>query len=144
MITDRFEVPSRLKSTGIVLLLIGVAALIAGYFTMLPGGEHHEQARFWTVLLQNSVFFLFISAASIFIQAAAGLAQGGWIVAYRRVPEAIGANVWLFGAIATVVMFLIAFTFRIHTPEGHEINPIYRWMTPIDPHTGHADKIAQG
>lgn len=131
MITDRFEVPSRLKSTGIVLLLIGVAALVAGCVTLLPGGEHHEQARFWTVLLQNSVFFLFISAASIFIQAAAGLAQGGWIVAYRRVPESIGANVWIFGLIALVVLFCIVFG------QG-EHNPIYHWVHP------HGDKVLEG
>jgi hypothetical protein len=131
MITDRFEVPSRLKSTGIVLLLIGVAAVVAGCFTLLPGGEHHEQARFWTVLLQNSVFFLFISAASIFIQAAAGLAQGGWIVAYRRVPEAIGANVWIFGVIALIVLFTIVFGLGEH-------NPVYHWVHP------HGDKILEG
>ncbi|MFA6059682.1 MAG: quinol:cytochrome C oxidoreductase, partial [Taibaiella sp.] len=115
MITERFEVPSRLKSTGIALLLVGLAVLIAGIF-MLRGGNEHEQARFWTVLLQNSVFFLFISAASIFIQAAAGLAQGGWIVAYRRVPESIGANVWIFGLIALVVLFSIVFGLGEHNP----------------------------
>jgi hypothetical protein len=130
MITERFEVPSRLKSTGLVLLLVGVAALIAGCFILLQGGEH-DHARFWTVLLQNSVFFLFISAASIFIQAAAGLAQGGWIVAYRRVPESIGANVWIFGLIAIVVLFSIVFGLGEH-------NPIYHWVHP------HGDKILEG
>jgi hypothetical protein len=130
MITERFEVPSRLKSTGIGFLLIGVAVLLAGIFMLLKGTEH-DQARFWIVLLQNSVFFLFISAASIFIQAAAGLAQGGWIVAYRRVPEAIGANVWLFGLIALVVLFTIVFGLGEH-------NPIYHWVHP------HGDKILEG
>jgi hypothetical protein len=130
MITERFEVPSRLKSTGIGFLLIGVAVLLAGIFMLLKGTEH-DQARFWIVLLQNSVFFLFISAASIFIQAAAGLAQGGWIVAYRRVPEAIGANVWLFGLIALVVLFTFVFGLGEH-------NPIYHWVHP------HGDKILEG
>lgn len=130
MITERFEVPARLKSTGLILLVIGIVALIAG-FIVLRGGEQHEQARFWTVLLQNSVFFLFITTASIFIQAAAGLAQGGWIVAYRRVPEAIGANVWIFGAIALVVLFTIVFVLGDH-------NPIYHWVNP------HGDKILEG
>jgi hypothetical protein len=131
MITERFEVPSRLKSTGLVLLLVGVAALVAGCFMLLQGGTEHDHARFWAVLLQNSVFFLFISAASIFIQAAAGLAQGGWIVAYRRVPEAIGANVWVFGLIALVVLFTIVFGLGEH-------NPIYHWVHP------HGDKILEG
>jgi len=130
MITERFEVPSRLKSTGIGLLLIGVIALIGG-FIALKGGNEHDQTRFWIVLLQNSVFFLFIAAASIFIQAAAGLAQASWIVAYRRVPESIGANVWIFGLIALVVLFCIVFGLGEH-------NPIYHWVHP------HGDTILEG
>lgn len=131
MITERFEVPSRLKSTGLVLLLVGVAVLIAGCFMLLQNGTEHDHARFWIVLLQNSVFFLCITAASIFIQAAVGLAQGGWIVAYRRVPESIGANVWIFGLIAIVVLFSIVFGLGEH-------NPIYHWVHP------QGDKILEG
>lgn len=130
MITERFEVPSRLRTTGLVLLIIGIVSLIAG-FALLAGGDQYEQARFWTVLLQNSVYFLFISSASLFIMAAAGLAQGGWIVAYRRVPEAIGVNVWVFGVIALVILFSIVFGLGDH-------NPVFHWVHPGD------DKILQG
>jgi len=136
MISERFEVPSRLKSTAIGLLLIGVIALIGG-FICLKGGNEHEQTRFWIVLLQNSVFFLFISAASIFIQAATSLAQASWIVAYRRVPESIGANVWVFGLIALVVLFCIVFGFNV-TEHGHIHNPIFHWVTP------NGDEILEG
>jgi len=130
MITERFEVPSRLKSTGIAFLLIGILTVVIGAIALLRGTEH-DQARFWIVLLQNSVFFLFITTASIFIQAAAGLAQGGWIVAYRRVPESIGANVWIFGVIALVVLFTIVFGLGDH-------NPIFHWVHP------EGDKILEG
>ncbi len=130
MITERFQVPSRLRTTGLVLLIIGILTIIGGFVILLPGNEY-DQARFWTVLLQNSVYFLFISSASIFIQAAAGLAQGGWIVAYRRVPEAIGANVWIFGVIALVVLLTIVFGLGDH-------NPIYHWIHPG------GDKILEG
>lgn len=123
--------------TSLALIVVGLITIIAGGIVLLGSADNNDKIRFWDGLLHNSIFFLVISAASIFILAASSLAQGGWIVAYRRVPEAIGANVWLFGIIATVVMFLIAFTFRIHTPEG-DINPIYRWMTP-----GH-DEIIKG
>lgn len=128
MITDRFEVPSRLRLTGIVLLLIGVATLIGGMIGLMTGG-HYEQARFWVGLLHNSIYFLFIAISAVFIQAAAGLAQGEWIVAYRRIPEAIGANVWVFGLITLVVMLSIVF-------GGH--SSIYPWV-----HPGH-DTILQG
>lgn len=40
-------------------------------------------------------------------------------------PEAIGANVWVFGLIAAVVLLFIAFGLDI---DGH--NPIYHWVHP--------------
>lgn len=121
---ERFELPAKLRNTSLALILVGVLVLIIGGITLLSG-DHHDQTRFWLVLLQNSVFFLMITVASIFIQAAASLAQGGWIVAYKRVPEAIGANVWVFGLIAAIVLLFIAFGLDI---DGH--NPIYHWVHP--------------
>lgn len=137
--TERFEIPARLKTTSMVLMLIGIVTLLIGAFTLLnshhPDHEimHAEKTRFWIVLLHNSVFFLLMTVAAVFVQAAASLAQGGWIVAYKRVPEAIGANVWVFGVIAAVVLFMIAFVFDV---DGH--NPIYHWVHP------EGDKILEG
>jgi hypothetical protein len=121
---ERFEIPANLKRTSMALLGIGVITLIIGIVSLL-GGDSMDKTRFWAVLLHNSVFFTLIATASIFVQAASSLAQGGWIVAYRRVPESIGANVWIFGLITVVVTFLIVFVFRI---DGK--NPIYEWVTP--------------
>lgn len=129
---ERFEIPARMKNTGLALMVIGLIVLIIGAVSLL-GGDHFDKTRFWLVLLQNSVFFLLISVVSVFIQAAASLAQGAWIVSYKRVPEAIGANVWVFGLIAAIVLFTIAFTFNI---DGH--NPIYHWMHP------QGDKVLEG
>lgn len=129
---DRFEIPARMRSTSLALMAIGLLVLIIGAITLL-GGDHTAQTRFWIVLVHNSVFFLLITVASVFIQAAASLAHGGWIVAYKRVPEAIGANVWVFGVIAAIILFLGAFVFNI---DGH--NPIYHWVHP------HGDKILEG
>jgi len=125
---DRFEIPARLRNTSLAFIGVGVLTLIAGIACLLMG-QHHtdvDRARFWAVLLHDSVFFTLITAVSVFIQAAVSLAQGSWIVAYRRVPEAIGANVWVFSTIAIVVMFLIVFTFR----DAHGVNTIYQWVTP--------------
>lgn len=122
---DRFEIPASLKRTSMALILIGIITLIAGGIILLGSADVHDKTRFWVILLQNSVYFLLITVVSIFIQAAASLAQGSWIVAYRRVPEAIGANVWVFSLIACVVMFLIIFTFN---PGGY--NPVYPWVNP--------------
>ncbi len=132
MITDQFSVPSRLKTSGLILTLIGVATLIAGVFAFLLNGDgHYDVARFWVMLLQDSVFFLMIAVSSVFIMAAAALAQGSWIVAYRRVPEAIGANVWVFGLITLIVLLCIVFGF-------HEHNPVYHWVHP------EGDEILEG
>jgi len=121
---ERFEIPARLRNTSFALMAIGILVLVIGGMTML-GGDHFDKTRFWLVLLQNSVFFLLISVVSVFVQAAASLAQGGWIVAYKRVPEAIGANVWVFGTIAAIVLIYIATGFSV---DGH--NTIYHWVHP--------------
>jgi len=135
---ERFVIPARLRTTSFALIGVGLLTLIIGAVVLL--GSHGElakfdQIRFWDALIHNSVFFLLISVASVFILAATSLAQGAWMVAYRRVPEAIGANVWLFGAIAAIVLFLSAFVFRVHDAAGIATNPIYKWMTPGDDHT---------
>jgi hypothetical protein len=133
--TDRFVVPARLRTTSMVLMALGVIVILAGAITLLGShGEtaHYDKTRFWIVLLHNSVFFALITLASVFIQAAASLAHGAWIVAYRRVPEAIGANVWIFGLIVLIVTFCIAFGFTV---DGH--NPIFHWATP------HGDELLE-
>ena len=125
---DRFVIPAQLKTTSLACIGIGAVTLIAGIVCLLMGSSTDvDKIRFWTTLLHDSVFFTLITTVSVFVQAASTLAHGGWIVAYRRVPEAIGANVWVFGSIATLVMFIIVFGFR--TGPDH-INPIYQWVTP--------------
>lgn len=130
---ERFVVPARLRTTSLALIGIGILVLVLGGITLLGSDDHYAQTRFWIVLLHNSVFFALITVASIFILAASSLAQGGWIVAYRRIPEAIGANVWVFGGIATLVLLTICFGVNI---GGH--NPIFHWVHP------EGDKILEG
>lgn len=130
---ERFVVPARLRTTSLALIGIGILVLVLGGITLLGSDDHYAQTRFWIVLLHNSVFFALITVASIFILAASSLAQGGWIVAYRRIPEAIGANVWLFGGIAAIVLLAICFGVNI---GGH--NPIFHWTHP------EGDKILEG
>lgn len=140
---ERFVIPARLKLTSLVLIAIGVLSIIVGAVVLLGSSSNMDKIRFWDALLQNSIYFLVVAVAAVFIIAAVSLAQGSWIVVYRRVPEAIGANVWLFGLIALVVIFCCVFLFRVHTPVG-EFNPIYKWTTPINEHTGEPDLIVLG
>src|SRR5581483_7440630 len=125
---DRFEIPARLRNTSLALIAIGVLTLIAGIACLLMGhgATDVDKSRFWLVLLHDAVFFTLITTVSVFIQAAVTLAQGAWLIAYKRVTEAIGANVWVFGSIATLIMFIVVFTYR----DSHGINAIYPWVTP--------------
>ncbi len=132
---DRFEVPARLRNTSLLLIALGVLALIIAFFTLMGANATDiERTRFWTGLLHNSVFFAFIAVISVFIQAASALAHSSWIVTYRRIPEAIGANTWLFGGIAALVVIMTALVFK----DAHGHNPIYHWTHPA------GDKILEG
>lgn len=126
---ERFEIPAKLRNTSLALMAVGIITLIAGAVVLLGSNDVFDKSRFWASLVQDSVFFLMITTVSVFIQAGASLAQGAWIVAYKRVPEAIGANVWVFGVIAAIVLFAVAFTYNIGTGNAVH-NPIYTWMHP--------------
>ncbi|HXS35263.1 MAG TPA: hypothetical protein VN721_01070 [Flavipsychrobacter sp.] len=133
--TDRFVIPGRLRNTSLALMGVGLLTLIVGIFVLLSGphADVHSKTRFWIILLHDSVFFVLITVISVFIQAAASLAQGSWIVAYKRVPEAIGANVWIFSIIAVIIMFSIIFGFDVNGQ-----NPVYPWVHP------NGDKLLEG
>ncbi|MBK7692724.1 MAG: quinol:cytochrome C oxidoreductase [Bacteroidetes bacterium] len=62
---------------------------------------------------------MLISLASVFILSATTLAQGAWIVSFRRIPEAIGSVVWVFATIAGIVLLTLVWTDNFH---------IYAWL----------------
>lgn len=117
MLNQQFQVPAKLKTTSIILLAIGIIALIAGGVMM--ASHKMDNARFWAVLMQNGIFFLLISLASVFILSATTLAQGAWIVAFRRIPESIGSIVWVFALIVGIILMTIVWTDNTH---------IYKWL----------------
>lgn len=116
---EYFEVPKRYKNWSYGLIGVGVLALVVG-FLMYGTGDIHHKTRFWAALLQNSVFFLLITNASMFFICATILAFGGWQMAFRRVPEAIAAAVPVVGSITLIVLLAIVF-------GGHEMTHIYHW-----------------
>jgi len=90
------------------------------------------QTRFWSVLLQNSTFFLLVVNASMFFICVTTLAMGGWQMAFRRVPEAISSVVPVFSILALLVFVGIIF--------GHK-HGIYHWLDKD--HVAH-DPILKG
>ena len=127
MTNQNFHIPAKARTVSLALLVIGALTLIAGGATLLTGDDA-SATRFWATLLQDSIFFLLISVASIFIMAATSLAQAAWLVAFRRIPEAIGSIVWILGSIVLAILFILILTENTH---------IYPWLEDGHiPHNG--------
>jgi hypothetical protein len=112
---EQFIMPAKMKTTSLVLMVLGVIAIIYG-----AAAYGLNSPRFWASLLHNSIFALLISVASIFILTATTLAQGGWIVAVRRIPETIASIVWILGIVTGVIILILIW--GKHTE-------IYPWLT---------------
>ena len=113
---EHFEIPARYKQWSLGLMAVGVIALIIGFILY---GTHDQGTRFWATLLQNSVYFLLITNAAMFFFCAVTLAMGGFVLAFRRVTEAISACVIPLGIICFVILMCLVF-------GGH--TAIYSWL----------------
>lgn len=119
-IREQFEIPSRLKTWSMVLVIIGVIAFILGLITKGVSSDEHQRAIFLGTIMYNSIFWMLICNASMFFVCATTLAMGGWNTAIRRVPEAISTLVPVFGVIALVVFLYVILI-------GHN-NGVYQWL----------------
>lgn len=128
-IRENFVVPKRYNTIAIALMVVGVLSIVGLYVAHGSSSDHHESARFWASLLQNSVYFLLVVNASMFFICATTLAWGGWQMAFRRVPEAISAVVPVLGVICFAILMAIAFG------DNHAI---YHWT---DTHHVEGDPI---
>ncbi len=125
---EQFQVSSRYKTWSLSLSGVGVLSILIGYFVYGTGDEH-AQVRFWSMMLQNSVYFLLVVNASMFFICATTLAMGGWQMSFRRVSEAISVAVIPLGIIAFIILMSLVFGNQHH---------IYHWLTPK------GDKILEG
>jgi hypothetical protein len=137
-----FELPGNYKKWTIGLIGAGLIALLYGLIAFHPfehaaHGENINSTRFWAVLLQNSVFFLLITNASMFFIGVTTLAMGGWQVALKRVPEAISSVVPVLGIITFIILMSIIWGGR---------SDIFHWIDPqlYDPKSPLFDKILNG
>ncbi len=105
---EHFEIPARYKKWSFGLMGVGVLSLIIG-FILYGKGEDGQGTRFWATLLQNSVYFLLITNATMFFYCATTLAYGGWQLSFRRVTEAISTAVIPIGIITFVILISLVF-----------------------------------
>ncbi len=115
-IKENFQTPTRYKTWSLALMGVGALSLVIGYFLY---GSENGGTRFWSALLQNSVYFLLVVNAAMFFFAASTLAWGGWQISFRRVTEAIAACVIPIGLICFVILMALVF--------GNKSN-IYEWL----------------
>jgi len=132
MITQQFEISPVYKKWTNALLGVGTLALILGIVFLAFSKNEHDQTRFWAVLLQNSTFFLLVVNSSMFFICISTLAHGGWLLTFRRVPEAISTLVPIFSVLAFIVFLSIIL--------GHR-HDIYHWL---DTESVEHDKVLRG
>ncbi|MFT3846291.1 MAG: quinol:cytochrome C oxidoreductase [Lacibacter sp.] len=110
---EQFEIPGGLKKWSYALMGVGVLTLILGVVFLHPfsgghseahGAEAYGATKFWMALMHNGIFWLLVVTSSFFFIAATTLAQGGWPLAFRRVPEAISGNMNILGPVALVIL----------------------------------------
>jgi len=132
-----FELPGSYKKWTWGLIIAGLIALLYGFIMFHPfehggHGENIGGTRFWSSLLMNSVYWLLVVNAAMFLIAVTTLAMGGWQVALRRVPEAISSVLPVLGGITFIILMIIVW-------GGHA--DIYHW---VDKEALAHDKILMG
>ncbi|MEO6251721.1 MAG: quinol:cytochrome C oxidoreductase [Ferruginibacter sp.] len=120
----QFQLPGSYKKWTYGLIGVGLIALLYGFIMYHPfahagHGENVNSTRFWAVLLQNSVYFLLVVNAAMFFICVTTMAMGGWVIAFRRVSEAISSVVPILGVITFVILMALVF--------GHRTD-IYHWV----------------
>ena len=128
-----YTVSKHAKLTTLVLVVVGVAALLAGI--MMDHGDHAAK-RIWANLLINGYFFFTISLAAVFFLALQYVSEMAWGVTTQRVFQAIMAFMPV-GAVVLLIVFIASSMHQTH---------LYHWMADgvMDPASEHYDKIIAG
>lgn len=106
---EQFVVPARYKTWSMGLMAVGILSVIILFVMYGTSSDQHVQARFWASLLQNSIYFLLITNATMFFICATTLAWGGFQITFRRVTEAISTATPVIGVISIVILFILVF-----------------------------------
>ncbi|RXK60847.1 quinol:cytochrome C oxidoreductase [Lacibacter luteus] len=137
---EQFEIPGGLKKWSYALMGVGVLTLILGVVFLHPfsaghgeghGAEAYGATKFWMALMHNGIFWLLVVAASFFFISATTLAQAGWPLVFRRVPEAISGGINVLGPIALVILLGYVWISKDHH--------IYHWKDVE--HVKHDEKL---
>jgi len=120
-IKEQFVVPRRYNAWSMGLMAVGVLSVIILFIGYGSKSDTVAQSRFWASLLQNSLYFLLVTNATMFFICATTLAWGGWQISFRRVTEAISTCTPVIGVISIIIMLILVF--------GNN-HLIYTWADP--------------
>jgi hypothetical protein len=128
---NQFTFTSKEKRTSIILMAIGVISLVWGLFV----GEYNN-ARIWTNILHNTVFFTGIAFMSLFLLAAHTTAYSGWHTSFKRVWEAMYSFL-IVGLVLIAIIAVGLFT---------DLHHLYHWAIDgiTDPESPNYDSIIAG
>ena len=105
---EQFEFKSSLKTFLFAIIGVGLLSLAASYFT--DHTEHHT--KFWSNVLQNTVFFTGIGFLALFFHCCQILAYAGWYSQFKRVYEAMA--MFMIPGLALMVLLLLGTHFGWH------------------------------
>lgn len=103
-----YQPPQKLKIIGAVMLLIGIAALVAGFMS--------DPSRTWSNILLNNIYFLTIAIGGMMFYSIQYITQSSWSALFQRIPLSLGT----FIPFAAVFMLLLYFG----------LPKIYEWAVP--------------
>ena len=116
-----FTIDKKAKNFTMALMAVGLIAMTYGFYT--------DAHRAWPALLFNTYFYIGIAVFGVFFVAKQYVAEAGWSIVLKRVPEAIMGALPVF----SLIMLFIMVASIMHW------NHIYHWLHDGIMTVGHAD-----
>jgi len=96
MMDRKYELTKNNKLITITMMVVGLIAIVMGFMS--------DHTRTWTTLLHNNFYFTAMALCGTFFVALQYVAQAGWAVGIKRVPEAMGGFL-KFGMVGMLLIF---------------------------------------
>ncbi len=106
----QFVFTKKLKTISLVLILIGLLAGVAAFFT--------DKERAWSSLLVHNYFFLSLALGAAFWMSIQYITEAGWSAAFKRVPESM-TNYLLYGFVFMLIIVTLG------------VKVLYPWSDPV-------------
>lgn len=129
--SKKFEFENKLKTTFIVMMVIGFLGMIWAYFW---NHGFNQNARFWGNILVNTYYFAGIAVTGVFFITAHHLGYAGWQTVFKKVPMAMSKFLYVAFGIMVVI------TIGVFMGEHDGLHNLYtHWASSH----GKADLIVQ-